>query len=393
MPLHLLGKKSWNVYNPVNIARVKRDEAEAHARAEAEEKRQQELDAERRLAILRGEVPPPLPPPSTEPGGSETTAHRKRDREREDDPTARFRDVRKKRKRFGEDDTDFEMRVAMERTAAPDPAASAARLGSSAAGSKTSNAPLVDSRGHIALFPEEEGAPRGQKNEEAEREAAKKRREYEDQYTMRFANAAGRDGAGVTGSGPWYASKGSKGDPRGVADAEALAPGTDVWGNEDPKRKQRDAARVVANDPLAMMKRGAAKARDVDRERRVLNEEKARELRQLRKEEKRREKRRRHHSDGDELEGFTLDGQPEDAEDRKREHGHREHRSGSHDRDWRDKHRHRHRSDHNDERERHRHRKRHESNSHHSGSRGDREDQDRHSPGQSRRKSAKTDHY
>ncbi|KAJ2986204.1 hypothetical protein NUW58_g5139 [Xylaria curta] len=64
---HLLGKKSWNVYNPANIARVKRDEAEAQVRAEAEEKRQQDAEAKRRLAILRGEDPPTPPPPPSPP--------------------------------------------------------------------------------------------------------------------------------------------------------------------------------------------------------------------------------------------------------------------------------------------------------------------------------------
>lgn len=54
MPLHLLGKKSWNVYNTDNIERVRRDEAAARAREEADEQRMQEEDAERRLKILRG---------------------------------------------------------------------------------------------------------------------------------------------------------------------------------------------------------------------------------------------------------------------------------------------------------------------------------------------------
>ena len=32
MVLHLLGKKSWNVYNTDNVERVRKDEAEARAR-------------------------------------------------------------------------------------------------------------------------------------------------------------------------------------------------------------------------------------------------------------------------------------------------------------------------------------------------------------------------
>ncbi|KAI0116476.1 hypothetical protein GGR51DRAFT_501465 [Nemania sp. FL0031] len=390
MPSHLLGKKSWNVYNPANIERVKRDEAEAQVRAEAEEKRQQGLEAERRLAILRGEVPPALPTPPSPPPSTATGTHRKRERDGDDGSTATFRGgERRKRKRFGEDDTDFEMRVARERTA-PTNTTTTTQL------HKTSDAPLVDSRGHISLFPEE-GKEKGkgrdtsgnEKNEDAEREAADKRREFEDQYTMRFANAAGRGGVGVTGSGPWYASNGA-GDSRESAETQ---PGKDAFGRDDPKRKDRDAARVVANDPLAMMKRGAAKARDVERERRALNEEKAKELKQLRKEEKRREKRRRHHNDVDELEGFCLDAHTRDGDDRKRERGSREHRSGSRDRD---KDRHRRRSDHGDHHERHhRHHNdhRHESRGHQGHNRGDRDDRERHSSGRSRRDLAKTDHY
>ncbi|KAI0389726.1 hypothetical protein F5Y17DRAFT_108217 [Xylariaceae sp. FL0594] len=380
MPLHLLGKKSWNVYNPANIARVKRDEAEAQSRAEAEEKRQQELDAARRLAILRGEtLPPPSPPPApiAEEEAARTNRH-KRDRDDDDEPRHHsFREPKKKRKRFGEDDTDFEMRVARERAVA---VSSAGALGGGPAGNgkKTSNdAPIVDSRGHIALFPETEPSRRGSKNEDAEREAAKKRRELEDKYTMRFANAAGRDGTGVTGSGPWYAGSASG------ALAQTRGPGKDVWGNDDPNRKGRDAARISADDPLAMMKRGAAKARDVEEERRALNEERERELRQLRKEEKRREKRRRHRGEpDDELDGFMLDGQGvSNDRDRDRGRGHREHRSQSH-RSKEDSREHRHRhSSHNDRprdrsRDRSRHREDHPERSHHRSSRRLRDPED-----------------
>ncbi|KAI1095287.1 hypothetical protein F5B19DRAFT_440874 [Rostrohypoxylon terebratum] len=320
MPLHLLGKKSWNVYNPKNIERVRRDEAAAKEREEAEEQRQQEVDAERRLAILRGEVPPPLPPP--EPSAVDDTSSRKRDRDEEP------RRERKKRKRVGEDDTDFELRLARERANAA-PKTSDTLV-------KRSDAPLVDHRGHIDLFPEERSRVPNEKNAEAEQEAAKKKREYEDQYTMRFSNAAGKDGL----TGPWYAKGG---DMKDIVDGNLEAPSKDVWGNEDPRRKEREAARVVANDPLAMMKRGAAKVREVEKERRQLNEERERELKQLRKEERRKERRRKREGkdDYDDLEGFTLDGtssskprgrsKDHDDERRRRHHSSRDEdgRSGS----------------------------------------------------------------
>lgn len=358
---------------------MRRDEAEAQSRAEAEEKRRQELDAERRLAILRGEAPLSPPPPPLSIESEAHTVRRKRDRE--DEPSGVSFRERRKRKRFGEDDTDFEMRVARERTVAGTDAVS--RLAGSGPTSKTrtSDAPIVDSRGHIALFPDletEEGtSSRNGKNEDAEREAAKKRRELEDQYTMRFANAAGRDGIGVTGSGPWYASADNTGSSReasGIIQTKQASPGKDVWGNDDPNRKLRDAARIVADDPLAMIKRGAAKARDIEKERRAINEEKARELRQLRKEEKRREKRRRHRDDGDDLEGFTLDGQRmSNDRDRDRDHdhdrSHREHRSRSHRKDEQYEHQHRYSSHHDRHRDRsHRHDGRHESSCRRSGS-------------------------
>ncbi|KAF4930377.1 hypotheticall protein [Colletotrichum viniferum] len=271
MPLHLLGKKSWNVYNADNIARVRRDEAAAKAKEEAEEQRMQEIDAERRLAILRGEVPPPLPPAETD-----DSEPRARDRDGEGRPRER-----KKRKRAGEDDTDFELRVAKERSDVVQAANDTLRK-------STSSAPIVDRMGHIDLFGEERKQGRHLKNEEAEKEAAKKKKEFEDQYTMRFSNAAGKDGLGAA----WYANSGSRAEL-----AESEPPGKDAFGNEDPGRKKRDADRIVASDPLAMMKRGAAKVREVKKERQKVEAERLRDLEQLRKEEKRKERHEREKRD------------------------------------------------------------------------------------------------
>lgn len=368
MPLHLLGKKSWNVYNPKNIERVKRDEAAAREREEAEEQRQQEIDAERRLAILRGEIPPPLPPPSSNVDDDAPSRKRDRDRDGELEATS-WGGERRKRKRVGEDDTDFELRLARER-------AGALQTTSDALVKSRSNAPLVDHTGHIDLFPEERAVP--QKNEEAEKEAAKKKREYEDQYTMRFSNAAGKEGL----VGPWYAKGG---DIKEIVDGNLEAPSKDVWGNEDPRRKEREVARVIANDPLAMMRRGAAKVREVEKERRHLNEERERELKQLRKEERRRERRRRREGkEGhDDLEGFSLDGTgssqpPTRSMDDDDHHRRRQNRSS------RDEAK---RSRHHSEHKEHRHDDRRE------GSRSDRRDRDKELSKHDRRRLGKADHY
>ncbi|KAI1381222.1 hypothetical protein F4677DRAFT_119549 [Hypoxylon crocopeplum] len=367
MPLHLLGKKSWNVYNPKNIERVRRDEAAAQAREEAEEQHQQDVDAERRLAILRGEVPPPLPAPRS-PSIDDIAPSRKRDR---DEPAASsFGRERKKRKRTGEDDTDFELRLARERAGAGPAQATTDALVKS-----TSNAPLIDHAGHINLFPEERTRAHSQKNEEAEKEAAKKKKEYEDQYTMRFSNAAGKEEL----ISPWY-SKG--GDTKDIVDSNLNAPGKDVWGNEDPRRKEREASRVVANDPLAMMKRGAAKMREVEKERRQLNKERERELNRLRKEERRQGRRRgREGREHDDLEGFTLDGTasshpPERSKDD--DHHRRRHRQ-SQDEGERSKHRSEHREHRDDDQRR--------------SSRSDHQDREKGSSKRDRRREGRADNY
>lgn len=244
----------------------------------------QEADAARRLAILRGETPPPLPEPEPEidPSSSKFA-------QRDKTSTSGF--SQRKRKRAGEDDTDFEMRAARER------AEMGEQVAAELAGNKRkklADVNIVGRDGHIDLI----GAVPSldEKNAEYEQEAARKKREAEDQYTMRFSNAAGRDG--LAAGDPWY----SKPDKRQGASASkeerdmqlaVEAPRTNVWGRDDPKRRDREALRLTSSDPLAMMKMGAKKVREVDRERRKAAEERARELEDLQKEDRRREKRRR----------------------------------------------------------------------------------------------------
>lgn len=127
---------------------------------------------------------------------------------------------------------------------------------------------------------------------------------------MRFANAAGfKQGLDK----PWYSKTAAKAP---VSDEEVVdggMPDQDVWGNEDPRRKQREAARVAASDPLAAMRQGAAQVRRVERERKLWQEERDKEMVGLLKaeqERKERRKRRRRNDDygsEDDLEGFSLD--------------------------------------------------------------------------------------
>ena len=304
MHSHLLGKKSWNVYNHDNIEKVKRDEAAALAKEDAEEQRMQELDAERRIQILRGEVPTPIIEDSPEEGRSIRN---------EDGSSGRDR---KRRKRAGENDTDFEMRIANEQSRGSNRVKEIALR-------RDGNAPITDHAGHISLFaiPTSKQPFTAEKNADAEKEAARKKREYEDQYTMRFSNAAGLK---QTLDKPWY-SKTTPGREDAL-EVEPDIPGKDVWGNEDPRRKEREAKRIVQNDPLAMMKHGAAKVRQVERERKQWREEREKEMQELKLDAARRKKHKRRHEEGD-LEHFRLD---DDHRSKSSRHSRREDSEKSH---------------------------------------------------------------
>lgn len=186
---------------------------------------------------------------------------------------------------------------------------------------KTSSEPLTDAQGHINLFPANSQSK--EKNAEAEAERAKTKREYEDQYTMRFSNAAGFK---QCLDAPWYSTTSSQ-------EVEVL--GKDVWGNDDIGRKEREKMRADANDPLAMMKRGVKQLRDVERSRKDWLAEREGELQELeameisRQSERRRRKRRRHKHDSDDLEGFSLDSPLNGHGKEDRHHRQRSHRRPS----------------------------------------------------------------
>ncbi|KAL8775653.1 MAG: hypothetical protein Q9209_000149, partial [Squamulea sp. 1 TL-2023] len=298
---HLLGKKSWNVYNQDNIEKVKRDEADAAAREAVEEQRMQEADAERRIHLLRGLQPDPA---SVEPSLNEQTPQHDTSHKRE----------RKRRKLAGEDDTDRDLRFAKE-----DQATAVPKKDLQLTSKKSSDAPLMDRRGHIDLFPMEGSRHNAPKNAEVEAEKAKKKKEFEDQYTMRFSNAAGFKHS--IGDKPWYQFTG------GPSESTNEVPPKDVWGNEDPRRKEREKMRVAADDPMATIQKGVSQLRQVERERKQWVQEKQRETEELAELQRRRKRKSKKNHDDEAIQGLNLD-MPADAHD--------------HDDNYRSRHRHHH---------------------------------------------------
>ncbi|KAH7081904.1 hypothetical protein BKA63DRAFT_504899 [Paraphoma chrysanthemicola] len=322
MPLHLLGKKSWNVYNAANIARVKADEEAAAAREAADEQRMQELDAERRAAILRGRTPPPLPDEDDKKDGG-----RKRDR---DD---RGHD-RKRRKLAGEDDTDMDIRLAASITAPNDDTVSDTKV--LKLRDTKIDAPLTDHAGNIDLFPiDHKEAIKREKNADVEKEKRTKERALEDQYTMRFSNAAGRGGL----EQPWYTSQ-KKARDEAAEEAASTAlielENKNVWGNEDPRRKEREQARITSNDPFAFMQQAQTQLKKSKEDKKKWAAERDRELRELRATQEREDRRKRHHKrrhrdDEDERDARHRDDKHRSSK-HQHDHGHRN-RSRSRSRD------------------------------------------------------------
>lgn len=327
MPLHLLGKKSWNVYNTDNVERVRRDEADARAREEAAEQLMQEQDAERRMALLRGEEPPALPDIADD-GHENEHAHGPRRRTSE---AAGPRD-RKRRRLKGEDDTAREIRYAREDVEA----GSRARDSLRSKAIEGSDAPLQDHKGHIQLVsaPDERRARKSDTSKDEKASKRKRDEEEQQQQGMRFSDAAGhRKGTNK----PWYATSDGPAREESHKPASELvlaeAQGKDVWGNEDPRRIERERARLVSSDPFAMMQQAQKQLKRSEDDRGKWQAEREREMQQLKKEEERKRRHERKHDskrrsrrgeEHDDLESFSLDG-PQ-TESRGDHDGHRRHR-------------------------------------------------------------------
>lgn len=288
----------------------------------------QEIDAQRRLAILRGVTPPPLPDEDT---SNETSRdHKKRDRH-----DVGRDDYRKRRRLKGEDDTDRDIRLAREDREIAERAREGLAGAADPKRKAIIDAPLVDHAGHIDLFPQgkaSKSSKEREKNAEAEKEAEKKKKEFEDQYTMRFSNAAGyKQGM----EKPWYAANGNGASVRIISD-EA---GKDVWGNEDPGRNERAKVRMQSNDPMAFMQRAQTQLKEAGRDKKRFEEERQKELDDLRRHERHRRRGEKRTDEEDGLAGFSLDGLPD--EDHRSRHRHSHHRHRSRDRENRERRRHR----------------------------------------------------
>ena len=206
------------------------------------------------VAEVRGEEPPVLP---------ERNDQAVEDRPRNRDYTQND-DRRKRRRLHGEDDTDRHLRLARDDLESRHNEHYGSRERHDK--KRRSDAPITDRAGHINLFPVQNNSQASNhKIAEAEAERARKKQELEDQYTMRFSNAAGRDGLK---KGPWYAE-----EKRRQREEMDVVEGKDVWGRPDPSAKHREQARQVSNDPLAFMQQAQSQLKQAEDDRRKWEKE------------------------------------------------------------------------------------------------------------------------
>lgn len=287
------------------------DEAAAQAIDEANSKKREEHEAAKRLALLRGVTPPRSPSPIA-PADS---GKRKRGDDYVEEPWKR--EKRRRKRLNGEDDTDRDMRLARE----DEEERQGAKVQNDATRKRT-NLPITDRGGHIQLFAPEKGKPAKQ-NKEAEVEKIAKEREFEDQYTMRFSNAAGIKKS--VKDAPWYlgGAKGKEGLRHSGTEVVTDEVAQEIIDKKYEGRQKRDMARMSAADPMAAMKSAQVKLKQVEKDREQVKRERERDLQGLRREQEALDKRYdgRIGPYGDDLEGFSLDPVPDESRHFQHENG------------------------------------------------------------------------
>jgi hypothetical protein len=273
MPLKLLKHKSWNVYNPAAIAKVRADEGAAAAREEAQNELELEWQADKRLALLRGDPEPPRPEELDEDVAGEDGGQKKK---REvGDLSRKARDEKKRmRRRQGEDDTDRDLRIVKE-----DAKWRVVTSEKNVQRSAKADLPLVDAGGHIQLFapkptPVEKGQQSTGTRKDPEAIHRQKQQEQFEAGSMRFKEAGGN--RSHPSSKPWYAGVGISSSKSVLSKEEEV--GRNAFGKEDPNRKSRDAARVVSADPMQVMLAAQKRLKEVERGRERWKEEREREV-------------------------------------------------------------------------------------------------------------------
>ncbi|EXJ88067.1 hypothetical protein A1O1_04995 [Capronia coronata CBS 617.96] len=283
MPLHLLGKKSWNVYNPANIERVRHDEAEAQKAAEEREKRAIQDEADARIRLLQGKTTDKA---TLERDGASDNGL---DADggvgvgvKESLDISRIKRIQKRRL-AGEDDTDRDIRIARQTQQLASTAPKRQRVSDK----NDDDISIVDANGNISLVP----VPTTQ-----QQEPKKPLRVEDDPYTVYLSHAAGR-GKGAADK-PWYSST-SDGNVLAGVNRE-MEESRAEWGDSSRRRRDRDAMRIAANDPLAMMKQGVKQLREAERLRKEWMEQRERDLREVEDLAARAMKKRRRRREGDE---------------------------------------------------------------------------------------------
>lgn len=267
----------------------------------------QDVDAESRLRLLRGQSPVSHPPEIVSDARGSHSSHERK--------------PRKRRRIAGEDDTDRDIRFARE-----DYEQAEAQKILLKDGHGPKDMPLLDAKGHVSLFPIEQSQKQTAENPEVKREEDARTKSYEDQYTMRFSNAAGfRQSPSAT---PWYSSRIPGGDPHGPDRAS----GKDAWGNESLGRSQREKTRLSANDPLAMMQQGVAELRKSERDRRKWIDERKQELNELEDLDPHERKERKRRRGQGHVSHLSLSGgeAADDQSKQDRHHHHHHHRHRRH---------------------------------------------------------------
>ena len=206
MPLHLLTKKSWNVYAPQNIERVKRDEAEAQHKAIEQEKRRLQDEADDRLEILK--------------------QHNNGDKKG------------LKRKLPGEDDTDRDIRLALKSASSP------------TRRKEQDTRSVVDPDGHVSLITSPQKRPRVEKEPE------------KDPYTVYLTDATGE--RGQQSKDTWYTSirpeREKYGDDNPRKQARELA----RMNSNDPLAAMKKGVRVLKDNERARKEWMAQRERDLE---------------------------------------------------------------------------------------------------------------------------------